>query len=104
MSRTEAPSRLANPVITVHDSHAAAESTVTALSRAGFDVKKLSILGKGDPAEEHATGSCTAGDRHQAVKHEASRFLVIVHGSVDDVAQAHSTLASTPGRQAPVPA
>jgi hypothetical protein len=102
MSRTDVPSRLANPVIAVHDSRAAAESTVTALSRAGFDVKKLSIVGKGDPAEEDARGSCAAGDRHQAVKH--SRFLVIVHGSADDSARAHSMLAMAPGRQAPVPA
>jgi hypothetical protein len=104
MNRTELPSRLANPVIAVHDSRAAAESTVTALGRAGFDVKKLSIVGKGDPAEEDATGSYTAGDRRQAVKHEASRFLVIVHGSADDSARAHSMLAMAPGRQAPVPA
>ena len=33
------------------------------LSRAGFDVKKLSLIGKGCHTEEHPVGFYTAGDR-----------------------------------------
>lgn len=52
-----------DPVIAVHDNHAAAEATVKALSRAGFDMKKLSIIGKGYQTEEHALGFYSTGDR-----------------------------------------
>lgn len=52
-----------NPVIAVYDSHIPAESTIRDLSRAGFDMKKLSIIGKRYRAEEHALGFYSTGDR-----------------------------------------
>ncbi len=55
-----------DPVIAVHDTHAGAESTVKALSHAGFDMTKLSIVGKGYQTEEHALGFYTTGDRIRA--------------------------------------
>ena len=55
-----------DPVIAVHATHAGAETAVKALSAAGFDMKKLSIIGKGYHTEEHALGFYTAGDRIRA--------------------------------------
>jgi hypothetical protein len=159
--RHEIAMRLANPVIAVHATHAAAKAYVEALSRAGFGMKKLSIVGK------HAMGFHTTGDRiktwggiggfwgaiwgllaapavflvppfgllaaagpfglvllaalegaavvgglsalgaalislglskEQAIKYETDvkdrRFLVIVHGSTDDIAKARAVFAS----------
>jgi hypothetical protein len=52
-----------NIVIAVYDTHAAAEETVKALERSGFDMKKLSIVAKNPHAEEHVVGFYNAGDR-----------------------------------------
>ena len=166
----------ADPVIAVFDTHAAAEATIKALSRAGLDMKKLSIIGKGYQMEEHALGFYTVGDRiktwggigsfwgaiwgllvgpavfllppvglvaaagpftlalvaalegaavvgglsalgaalsslgmsnNQAIKYEADikadRFLVIVHGSMEDIARARAVFETGP-HPATVPA
>ena len=53
----------ADPVIAVHDSQVGAEAAVKALGRAGFDMTKLSVIGKGDRTGEHALGFYTLGDR-----------------------------------------
>lgn len=55
-----------DPVIAVHDTHEAASATVQALHRAGFDLGKLSIVGKGYQTEEHPLGFFTMGDRIKA--------------------------------------
>jgi hypothetical protein len=55
-----------DPVVAVHDTHAAAEATVRTLSKAGFDMAKLSIIGKGYRSEEDALGFYTMGDRVRA--------------------------------------
>lgn len=55
-----------NSVIGVYDSHDAAEHAVRALQRSGFDIKRLSIIGKGYRTEEHPVGFYTTGDRMKA--------------------------------------
>ena len=45
------------------NTHIEAEEAIHALSRAGFDVKKLSLIGKGYHSEEHPVGFYSAGDR-----------------------------------------
>ena len=55
-----------DPVIAVHASHGAAEAAVKALGQAGFDLKKVSIVGKGYRTEEHALDFYTVGDRMKA--------------------------------------
>ncbi len=165
-----------DPVVAVHELHTAAEASVRSLSLAGFDMKKLSIIGKGYHTEEHALGFYTIGDRvktwggiggfwgaiwgllagpavflipavgivavagpfglalvaalegavvvgglsalaaalvglglskNLAIKYEADvkadRFLVIVHGSADDISRARAILANAP-RPADAPA
>ncbi len=52
-----------NSVVAVYETHTAAESAVKALQQAGFDIKKLSIVGKDYHTEEHVVGYYTAGDR-----------------------------------------
>lgn len=158
-----------DPVLAAYDTHMAAEKTVKDLSLAGFDMKKLSIIGKGYHTEEHALGFYTVGDRiktwggiggfwgaiwgllsgpavfvlpnigfvavagpfglaliaalesavvvgglsalaaalvglgvskDRAIKYEtdlkADRFLVIVHGTEEDIAKAQAILAAAP--------
>ena len=50
-------------VIAVFKSHTEAEEAVVSLQKAGFDMTKLSILGKGYQAEEHVVGYYNTGDR-----------------------------------------
>ena len=50
-------------VVAVYSSHEAAEQAVQELQRGGFDMKKLSIVGKDYHTEEHVTGYYNAGDR-----------------------------------------
>jgi uncharacterized membrane protein len=49
--------------IAVFDDHTAAEDAVKKLTEAGFDMKKLSIVGKGFHTEEKVTGFYNTGDR-----------------------------------------
>ena len=47
----------------IFDTHVAAEEAVKTLGRAGFDIKKISIIGKGYHSEEHPVGFYIAGDK-----------------------------------------
>ena len=49
--------------VAVYDHHTQAESAVKALQRAGFDMKKISIIGRDYHTEEHVVGFLNAGDR-----------------------------------------
>jgi hypothetical protein len=59
---------MSNPDSTffVFDTHDAAEAAIRSLGQAGFDLKKLSLVGKGYHSEEHPVGFYTAGDRIKA--------------------------------------
>ena len=50
----------------VFDTHAAAEEAIRTLGQAGFDLKKLSLVGKGYHSEERPMGFYTVGDRIKA--------------------------------------
>jgi hypothetical protein len=50
----------------VYNTHSEAEEAIQSLNRSGFDVKKLSLVGKGYHSEEHPVGFYTAGDRIKA--------------------------------------
>jgi hypothetical protein len=50
----------------VFDTHAAAEEAIHTLSQSGFNMKKLSLVGKGYHSEEKPMGFYTAGDRIKA--------------------------------------
>ena len=52
-----------NVLVAVFNHHAAAESAVKRLADSGFDMKKLSIVGKGYHTEEKVVGFYNAGDR-----------------------------------------
>ena len=49
--------------VAVYDLHSQAETSVKALQRAGFDMKKISIIGRDYHSEEHVIGFLNAGDR-----------------------------------------
>jgi hypothetical protein len=50
----------------VFDTHALAEEAIRTLGQAGFDMKKLSLVGKGYHSEEQPMGFYTVGDRIKA--------------------------------------
>jgi hypothetical protein len=50
----------------IFNTHVEAQEAVKALSKSGFDVKKLSIIGKGYHSEEKPIGFYTMGDRIKA--------------------------------------
>jgi hypothetical protein len=52
-----------NAVIAVYDIHEQAEKAVRELQKGGFDMSKLSIIGKGYETEDHVIGYYNAGDR-----------------------------------------
>src|SRR5271165_7512269 len=52
-----------NSVVAIFDSHERAEDAVRELQKAGFDMKKLSIVGKDYHTEENVVGYYNAGDR-----------------------------------------
>jgi hypothetical protein len=52
-----------NAVIAVYDNHQAAEEAVKQLQKSGFDMKKLSIVGKDYHTDEQVVGYYNAGDR-----------------------------------------
>jgi hypothetical protein len=52
-----------NTVVAIFKTHADAETAVRDLQRGGFDLKKLSIVGKDYQTDEHAVGFYNTGDR-----------------------------------------
>ncbi|OHX11222.1 DUF1269 domain-containing protein [Chromobacterium sphagni] len=56
----------ANLAVYVYNTHVEAEDAIRFLSKAGFDVKKLSVIGKGYHSEEHPVGFYTLGDKMKA--------------------------------------
>ena len=50
----------------IFNTHVEAEDAIRSLSRAGFDMTKLSLIGKGYHTEEHPIGFYTVGDRIKA--------------------------------------
>jgi hypothetical protein len=55
-----------DPALYVFNTHVEAENAIRSLGRAGFDVKKLSLIGKGYHSDEHPIGFYTLGDRIEA--------------------------------------
>ena len=53
----------ANSVVATFDSHDRAEDAIRELQKSGFDMKKLSIVGKDYQTEENVVGYYTTGDR-----------------------------------------
>ncbi len=49
--------------VAIYESHTAAEAALQKLSAASFDIKKISIIGKGYHTEENVVGYYTTGDR-----------------------------------------
>ena len=49
--------------VAVYDEHSTAEEAVKTLQRGGFNMKKISIVGKDYETDEHVVGFLNAGDR-----------------------------------------
>ncbi len=52
-----------NALVAIYENHAEAEKAVKELQHSGFDMKKLSIVGKDYHTEEHVVGYYSTGDR-----------------------------------------
>ncbi len=52
-----------NSVVAVYGSHTDAEESIKELQKSGYDMKKLSIVGKDYHTEEHVVGYYNVGDR-----------------------------------------
>ena len=52
-----------NAVVAIYHTHTDAEAAVRELQKAGYDMTKLSIVGKDYHTEEHVTGYYSTGDR-----------------------------------------
>jgi hypothetical protein len=52
-----------NVVVAIYESHSEAEEALKELQKSGFDMKKLSIVGKDYHTEENVVGYYNAGDR-----------------------------------------
>ena len=52
-----------NSVVAIYETHSQAEEAVKELQKSGFDMKKLSIVGKDYHTDEHVVGYYNAGDR-----------------------------------------
>ena len=55
-----------NAVVGVYKSHSDAEQSIKGLQKAGFDMNKLSVVGKDYHTEEHVVGYYSVGDRMKA--------------------------------------
>ncbi len=52
-----------NAVVALYNTHTEAETAVKELQKSGFDMKRLSIVGKDYHTEEHVVGYYNTGDR-----------------------------------------
>ena len=54
---------IVDSVVAVFTDHSSAEAAVKKLSASGFDMKNLSLVGKGYHTDEKVVGFYTAGDK-----------------------------------------
>jgi hypothetical protein len=52
-----------NSIVAIYPSHTAAETAIKELQQSGFDMKKLSIVGRDYHTDEHVVGYYNVGDR-----------------------------------------
>ena len=55
-----------NSIVATYPTHTAAEAAVKELQQSGFDMKKLSIVGRDYHTDEHVVGYYNVGDRMKA--------------------------------------
>ena len=60
---TNTPKRDQDSVVAVFNKHTAAEKAIKDLKDAGFDIKKLAVIGRDYQSEEDVVGFYNAGDR-----------------------------------------
>ena len=68
-----------NSVVAIYETHSQAAEAVKEVQRSGFDMKKMSIVGKDYHSDEHVVGYYNTGDRmivHEVRRSEASQCAV----------------------------
>ena len=100
--------------VAVYDLRTQAENAVKALRRAGFNMKKISIIGRDNHTEEHVVGFLNASDRAEVfgkllmavgipkvsvlryeIALKADRFMLVVHGGAQEIKRAHELLETS---------
>jgi hypothetical protein len=76
-------------VVAVFDARTAAEKAVKELLKAGFDMKNMSIVPRGDHSEEHVAIGYFNYER--AMKE--NKFLIVADATVDVLGQARDMLS-----------
>ena len=110
-----------NAIIATYDTHQQTEAAIKELDQSGFPMKQLSIVGKGYHSEEHPVGFYTLGDRMKTWGSigvfwgalwgllfgsaffwvpgvgllGADKYLLIAHGSDEDVEQTRKIIERT---------
>ena len=74
-----------NVPVYLFDTHADAERAIRSLNDAGYNMKSLSLVGKGCHTEEQAMGFYTSGDRIEAAQ---ARAVLSQSGAVPSSAHA----------------
>lgn len=64
--QTSVPQTDKSAVVAIYNTHNEAEAAIRDLEKSGFDMTKLSIVGKDFHTEENVVGYYTAGDRMKA--------------------------------------
>jgi 3-deoxy-D-manno-octulosonic-acid transferase len=67
-----------NSIVAIYPSHTAAEAAIKELQQSGFDMKKLSIVGRGYHTDEHAEFRDTLA-RFKAQKTRCPLFQIPRH-------------------------
>jgi hypothetical protein len=101
-----------NSVVAIYETHVQAEEAAKELQRSGFDMKKMSIVGKDYHTDEHVVAYYNPCDRMKywggaglysigipqdsVVKYESAlkfgKFLVLAYGSGDEVGSARDII------------
>jgi hypothetical protein len=101
-----------NSLVATYVNHSLAESTVKKLHEAGFDMNKLSIVGKNLQKATEMAGATVLGNlgvldaaqytcipRERVPDYEAElnddRMLIVMHGTPDEIDQAKHIIDST---------
>jgi hypothetical protein len=87
-----------NSVVAIYPSHTAAEAAVKELQQSGFDMKKLSIVGRDYHTEQHVVGYYNNGDRMRHWGKTGAFWGWIwgcFFGSADEIIHAKEVLSGT---------
>ena len=96
-------------IVAIYPSHTAAEEAIEKLQQSGFDMKKLSIVGREYNTDEHMAGGLKGAlgadfyslgiPKDSILRYKTAvkigKFVLIAHSSMDDTTHTKTILNST---------